>query len=64
MLMQQLLMNAAERPPAHGALTTAIAGAVPTIGPFAIRIIEDLPMTPTGTILNGGLPARIAAGVA
>jgi long-chain acyl-CoA synthetase len=47
------------------ALKAAIADAVSyNLAPLAIRIVEDLPMTPTGKISKGDLQARIAAGVA
>jgi acyl-coenzyme A synthetase/AMP-(fatty) acid ligase len=47
------------------ALKTAIAAAVSyNLAPLAIRVVEDLPMTPTGKISKGDLQARIAAGVA
>jgi acyl-coenzyme A synthetase/AMP-(fatty) acid ligase len=45
------------------ALKSAVAGKVPyDITPLVVRLVTDLPMTPTGKIAKGELAARLSAG--
>jgi len=46
-------------------LKRAIAGEVGyDLAPLEIRLVPELPMTPTGKISKGELAARVAAGAA